>query len=257
LTLAGIVASGIAGCGSSDNSPEVERGITTETNYQRNSSNLEVPEQIRGHGLKNVTEKDSTYSLEEVILNEERMYVVENPNAKETELGFAFVLYEDHSRRIENSEGNLEIISNVMYIPTLKTKSNGELVNKMSLSTGGKYGINAAMTSFDTENVYSGIVKTTNLDSSFQVKTVEIDETEFYTPIVKNSKINDEKALPFYLMPVDNSIIEIDANGKITLEHSEGLYRPVQINRKKFEQRVPKESPINPKDNPGEAVIEE
>ena len=259
LTLAGIVSSGI-GCASSNKVPQLERGLTTETTYQRNPTNLEVSKQIGGHELKRVTERDSIYSLEEVILHGDRMYVEENPNAQENELGFAFVLYEDHSRRIGNADGNLEITSNKMYIPTLKIKSNGEMADRISLSTKGKYSLNADMTSFDTENVHGGIAKTTNQDSPFQIKTMEIDGMEFYTPIVKNSKINDQNALPFYLMPVNNAVIEINAQGKITLEHSEGIYRPKIITREKFEQRVPKETPVVPiesENNPGEATIEE
>jgi len=246
LATTAAIATATVGCVTTPYKPTQRGQLITQTSYQRPSVQLSTPEHIKGHELRRVTERDSSYSLEEVILHGKRMYVQENVSKQEGELDFTLVLYDDHRRRIDNKTGKLEMTSDSLYIPTLQSGT------RTRLRAYGRYALRADMTSFDIANIGAGVARTSQNDAQFQVKTIFVNGKEFYAPIIMASRRKDANSLPFWLIGVDGTIVEIDSKGQIVLENTNGRFRPKKITRKAYEQRTSPPEPIEPEDNLGE-----
>ena len=229
--LTGLV--GLVGCGNS-------RGLVSKTNYQRDSVRLETPGHISGHELRDVSEKDNKYKLEEVVAHGQRLFVGDNSYNEDNELDFTLVKYEDHSRIIDRGSKIIEITSDKLYIPTAMQKGDNSPARIFNFDTEGDYALRADITQFNTAGIQTGIIRTDQRDAGINIKTIEIGKREFYLPRANSEEttnLSNQNVLDFYLIPVDGTTIEISSDGRISLISLSGIYRPVEISRDNFEEK--------------------
>ena len=222
----------------------LQRGLIKDTNYQRPSISYSTPDHIRKHELRKVTNLDSLYSLERVVINGNDLYVQQNNRKRESELDFYLVRFEDHRKILNSLENEAQITSDFLYLPTqfkVKITENGKEVEKparkMPLKNEGNFSISAKITRYDTSNLDLGIIKENQKDTAFKIKTIAIKNEEYYTPVVEDSQLANQDALNFYIADVENTIKEIDSNGNITLITDNGIFHPLKISRKDYESR--------------------
>lgn len=152
-----------------------------------------------------------------------------------------------------------EILSDIVYVPKAIRNDKGEMITSGSFNTTGRYAKTAEMTDFDTKDVQTGIIRTTQNDARFNIETITLGGKEFYTPV----KGTAGGELNFYLIGKEDyrEILEqIPGTNKarILLEVRDdakfrGIYELMPIPRDEFERRKPKEEqPIPEKENPGQ-----
>ena len=236
----------VAGCTSQQGK------LVTQTSYQRQARELDATT-LSGFELRRVTEKDNHYSLEEEVIHGRRYFVENNRFANENEASVVFTRYEDHKRILDSEGGLLRITSDSVFIPKQALNENGEIVTRATFTTTGRYGVKANLREFDTEGVQSGIIKTTNRDAPYDIRTEWMNGEEFFLPYVGDANLGED-LLDFYLIPHLGTILEIDSKGVITLESSVGFSRPVRVPRTEFEAREPT-MPTAPENNLGEVIV--
>lgn len=237
----------LAGCASGP-----KRGLQTETDYVRDPVTLETPGLERGAELRRATGQDYRYQLEEVVIHGVRYYVHPNPSRLDGEANFALSKHSEHKLRLAND--NLYITSDNVYVPTLAVSPEGVPVTGGVFEMFGRHGTRANRTDFDISGVQSGIIRTTNRDVRFDIRTMELAGKEYFLPHVGVSGITPD-TLDFYVFPHEGTILEIDNIGRISFESPNGVYRPIKMSRLQFEARNPT-MPSNPRNNLGEAKIE-
>ncbi len=242
LLASATLAGGLTGCAK-------EGYMVTKTNYQRSPVTLDTSEFISGDELRRVTHKDSKYELEEVVLNGERYAKIDNPAAKTNELSFALIKYEDLRIRADDTAKALAPESERVYIPTKLLRADGKPVQRAEFSTEGRYAVRAKVTSFDVKDVSRALIYTSQNDFKFNIETITIEGSEFYTPVSEDC---EDSTLDFAFIPKDGPIKVFDMKtGAITLDlNGKFAYKPKEVSWADFNSRVPptpKPKPI-PKD---------
>lgn len=223
-----------------------KKGLITETNYQRSPVYHQTLDNLKGAQLRQVTDNDSKYVLERVVINGNDIYILNNEYKKDGELEFRLTKYEDHKKLIDDKEKKTEITSNNFYVPNKVTRKvdNKEVpAREITLSTTGKFAKKAKIKKYETNELETGIINEEETDILYNIRTIVINGKEFYVPRVENDKINDSDSLPFYIMPINGTKKIINAEGEITLRNEDGFYRPKKISKNDYEARKPLPAP--------------
>lgn len=230
------------------NCASTKKDFITETNYKRPSVYYQTSNNLKGAELRQVTNRDSKYSLERAVINGNDLYIEKNKNKLPDELDILFIRYEDHSKIVDDKKRETKITSETFFIPKQvmvedesaekKTPPKLKKATRDQLVTEGKYGIKTQTSNYDTREIQTGIINETQDNTKFKIKTIVIDNKEWYVPHVEEAKMNDVHALNFYMIPVDETKKEIDSQRRITLiNERDGIFRPVEISRKDYEAR--------------------
>lgn len=272
LTLAGMLAvSAVStGCATTSRAYQTQRGLITQTTFQRTPVIHTVPRNIKGHELRRVTEQDSRYSIEGVVLHGKPMYEQENTYQQNGEFHTYFVLKKDHLKDIDDEAGETgktSIESERLYIPTLVKSNSGEPLRTLPLNPTGRFAVKAKVTHYDTRGVQTGIFIETQDDMKINIKTMTLGGVEFYVPAVEPKELKrlagfakKRQPLPafdFYMLPKEGTKRKQADNGEVTLWSRQGMFRPLMVTRKDYEARAPDEfmGPTVPEDdNPAQAA---
>lgn len=245
------LASLLAGCATSNTGT-----ATYDSNYKRPAVAGIVPRHERGHELRNVTGNDVRYSLEEMSVAGERLYVEKNigDRANGKELPVVFVRYDDVSRHIMPN-GIVDLVADDVYIPTKVENDKGYPKTTVTFSTEGPYATRANLTQFNApRNKPIGVIRTSNSDLNMNIRTITLGGVEYFVPFVEKDQVNNE-ALGFYLVPVKSAeqIIE-QKTGRISIKSEEGIFRPVKVSRGAYQEKIlAKEGLVEPQANPAQA----
>src|SRR3989338_8152053 len=130
-------------------------GLVGEKEYTspRGSVQLSTDENPKRHKLKRVTNDDSKYELESIVINGKRYYTIKNDYKKEDEADVILIRYEDHQLIRNTEEKKASLHSETLYIPALTRGHRG------SFATEGKYGIKAQIKKYDISNIDSEIIR--------------------------------------------------------------------------------------------------
>ncbi|MEK6898954.1 MAG: hypothetical protein AABW79_02560 [Nanoarchaeota archaeon] len=248
------LASLIAGCTSTKKSSE-SSNVVFDTAHQRTPTDAEVIRHVYGHELRQANEKDIQYNLEEIALYGERMYAENNIGQTDNQLDFVLVRPKESERHI-NANGLVEIVSDFVYIPTQEINDHNQNVTRINLSTEGPYAIRANLTQFDLpRNKPIGVIKESNEDAKFNIRTVIIKDKEYYVLAVESAKTADPEALPFYIMPHEGTTQIInEETGKMSLKNVNGFFRPRKTKITDYQEAMLiREGLAEPTHNPGQA----
>jgi len=229
-----------------------KEGLVTDTDYQRATVYHSTPYNIKGAELKKVTNKDSIYNLERIVINENDLYVESNKYATNKEKNIIFRKYDESEKIIDDGERKTIVTSDFIYVPTrLGTKETDPIlcdcperkITRLALSDAGKFAVKAQIKKYDVSGVQAGIIGETNKSDSFNIRTMVINGEEFYTPAIEDSALNNKdipEGLSFYMLPVKGTKKGIDSNGRLTLINEEGeIYKPIKIERADYDSRKP------------------
>lgn len=227
-----------------------KEGLVTDTDYQRPIVYHSTSGNIKGAELKKVTNKDSRYSLERIVINENDLYVESNEYATNNEKNILFRKYGESEKIIDDEERKTTVTSDFMYIPTrLGTKETDPIlcdcperkITRLALSDSGRFAIKAQIKKYDLSGVQAGIIGETNKGDSFNIRTMIINGEEFYTPAIEDSALNNldiPEGLSFYMLPVKGTKKGIDSNGRLVLINENGeIYRAIKIKRSDYDSR--------------------
>lgn len=232
LLYAPALAATLTGCGRSQLGT-----LTTESNFHREVTPLSTPE-IKGSQPRKVANHDYALNLEQVVLNDNRMYVMPNPSDSQNELPIMFILDQDASLVLPTPSANqakkpskqvqpLGITSERFYVPEIYTYEDAtgkeRMATEITLATRGPHAVSAQRTPFNTKGVDTGVIQTTQNDLRYTIKTMYVAGKEYFVPRVETSNLNGNM-LNFYMMPVEGTETIINADGQITLRNQNGLY---------------------------------
>jgi len=213
-----------------------ERGLITGPFSKREPILLASPANIKGNEPRRVTENDSPYNLERVVINGHDLYVEKNTKKQEDERDFYFIEFMDHRKILNNRGKEIGITSDIIYIPT-EVKTGDEIPKRITYAAEGRFGKKARITQYNLENIETGIIKETQKDTRYKLGTEFVAGNEWYVPRVEEEKMRESNALPFYMMYFPSSQKEIDANGAISIKNELGFYRPMAVSRQDYEKR--------------------
>ncbi len=223
------------------------RGLITESNFKREPTYLNSPDNIKGNEPRRITQKDTPYNLERVVINGHDLYVEKNHKKQEGETDFYFIRFQDHVKELDANWKRIDTTAETLYIPTKvyitdKVTNTVSLAKKITYTTEGQFAKRAEITKYNVENIETGIIKETQEDTRHKEGTQKIAGYEWHVPRVEKDKMS-EKALPFYMMEVRDSKKYINANGEISLSSDFGFYRPVAVTRTSYDARGPSSPP--------------
>ena len=200
-------------------------GIYKNKDYSKERFDL-VSDTIRGSKTTEISNKSNPYELETPIVNGTRYHLKINENPHGDTLDFYLVKEEEARRTIDFERKTLVIESDKAYIPTKMKKSDGNLFTKAKLRTDGKFAKKATKTQFEIGDIEAGRIIESQDDNRFGISITKLNGKEFYTPRVEENLIDDREKLPFYLVPVERTRLEISPDGTMTLINEDGFYRP-------------------------------
>lgn len=204
-------------------------------------------EGIKGNTPQRVSNRHTRFALEDVVLHEERYKPLPNVMQEEGEMPIVFCHKDDIVLRISD-EGSKERIVGIkaknIYIPTIVLNGQGKKKTMIKLATpeeDQKYGVKVRMPNPSTKDMQAGVLKTTEADYPYKIKTIVINDQEFYVPAVEDSERSVEgDKQNFYIMPKTGTSREIDPKGVITLMNGDGFYRGIRVSREDYEARKKK-----------------
>ena len=197
---------------------------------------------ISGVEYPKLSQKRVPYKLEDQIIYDKRYYLQETAQMQNS-LPMLFYPWETTSRELDLDSGEIKLTSKEMYIPVLverEKKGEDKFADGITISSTGKYGTKAYMTSMEelkkregiSGNNYGYKIITTEDDSAFMLYTMKILGEEYFVALVEDNKIAEAKKLPFYMIPVRNSKIKIDnICGNLSILNENKVYRPSLITK--------------------------
>jgi len=211
-------------------------------------SKRDFPEgHIHGVGYPTMSQSRIPYSLEEQVLYNKRYYLQE-AEEKQGILPFIFYPFDKVQRVLDLDSNKITLDSAEKYLPIrveVVTGTKDKWADEISLMardsrlTGVK-GIRANIISAEelreiantSKNNYGYKVITTEDNASFAIKTIWINEQEYFFPHVSDTKTFEKEKLPFYLIPVKGAKILINNSCEnITIRNENNIYRPVLIDK--------------------------
>lgn len=206
-------------------------------------TDFDVKGHLRGHRATNVDQTHSPYSLTEVVLAEQPFYLQEGKNLGKNTLNIEFLPVKQTTRTIDHNGRLVGLEAEISYVPVNQIKP-GKKGKKLTLDTKGKFGIRARIPKTNYEGTFVEVKEVDGNETKFDLKTITLEingeKREFYVPILR-----DNKQLPFYLVPVDTTQIQIRPDGQMVLKATE-VYRPIP------KSEVPKQGP-----SPGKIITKE
>jgi len=258
-----LALSALEGCSSVQRTTAPEKGqVMNQIDYRRSPIAYSTPGNQTGHELRRVTEQDTQYALEGIVIHGKAMYEQENVLKKPGEFQSYFVLQEDRHLVLDSLNHVVGETSEFIYIPTIVNNKSNQPASKITLRTDGLYGVRANMTEYPTEGVETGTFHETQNDARHNIRTITIgtnileEPMEWYVPRVEEGG-ESPNALSFYMMQVDGTTKDIAPNGKIMLISTSGILRPMKISRETYNKRPSTPEPvlpIAPEDNTGQGT---
>lgn len=227
-----------------------QRGLQTEPDYTRASRSYSTPDNVKGARLSHVTNGDSTYKLESVVIAGNHLWPEANlyPEDGEFEKGL-FIRNEDYSHiRSDAGKTMMGDSDRVLYVLKPVRNDEGNLATQVTFSPTGKFAVKARVTNYDVSDVQTGIIRETEEDVKFDIKTIKTFGVEWYVPLVNTNQIvptpadgSAPAALNNYMVMKDDALREeIDREtGMITLTTAPGhIFRATAITLEEYKQRA-------------------
>jgi hypothetical protein len=220
------VSAGLVGCTNS--------GLITDPTYSRKSSEYSTPESQKEMGLGKVTNRDAKYTLERLVIGGEEYDVNKNAFAQGRELPFYMIRKQDSHIQLNEAGKTTTSTAEFMYIPK-QVVVNGLPAHTAKFRTDGPYGIKASLTDHKSKEVGVGLIRETEKDIQFKIKVVKINGEEWYLPQAPAREEKDQNALPFYMIPVQGTTVDIArADGAVTLISSRGIFHPEKVTSEQY-----------------------
>ena len=237
----------LSGCAtSSSRHSTMPRGLTTETDYQRHPIKLATPFNVKGGELRRVTNNDYRYALESQVVHEEEYDV--QPNRYQGQNEEAIILIKSNeSREVPDEKSKTLIVeADTIYIPQIVNAPDGKPARRIPLSNDGPYGVSVKFTKYDLKNVQTGIIRKTQEDAQFEIKTMTLGfdgegrPIEWYIPKVERNSAADADALPFYMIRKETAFPPIlnRKTEQVELATLEGIYRPRAVKISDYDLRA-------------------
>lgn len=175
-----------------------------------------------------ITNTNAPFTLREFIVDGAQYYPAQGKGHEKFHTNtLDFIVY-DASRTslvFDDDRKRVDSESNILYVPTLLTNTNGApltkidlkrenpnvpLVNRHAWSLGGG-GKELDAVSYDESSM------------PFNIKTLHIGKEEFYV-VRKDRVCNSQENLSFYILPKTGTLRKISPNGDITLQSTRGIY---------------------------------
>ena len=228
----------LAGCSSTQSSSQ--KGLVTETRYQRESTPYSSPNNLKGHELRQVTGRGAPYTLEGVVLHGEAFYAQPNTWQNPGELPFCLVKREGSERSINPENRTVIATADSIYLLQTVMTKDGNPAHRITLATDGPFGTRSAITKYNASNVLTGRFTESEQDAPHKLRTIVIGQNkgaEWYVPAVEEAERCNPNALPFYMMNVTTTSRIISSSGEITLTSPDGIWRPVRITQEAYQAR--------------------
>ncbi len=179
---------------------------------------------VTSNRLSKVTGNQSPFSLEYVV-RAGVQYAIGKAVEPKTNEHSNIILYamDSTSIVIDDEARKVEPLSTRVYVPTLVTNSQGELLGKANLTMNGPEGTRTKRQAINLNSggVTYGVVKYSEADADYNIKTLVMAGEEFYAPLANTAPTN---ALSFYLIPKVGTKREITPEGEIVLHSLKGMY---------------------------------
>lgn len=241
-------------CTNHRNSPEPIR-IQTKISYQRPQVQLNTPENIKKHELRRITEQDSPYNLEGVVICGTPFYEIPNKRNNLNEYHTTIVLKKDCVKEIDRDGKKLNFSYKTVYIPILAEDSETDdgKKHKFTFRKDGDYAVNATSQKLNTQRIETGIFREVQDNATFSIRTITLGGEEFYVPYAKKEELKEliEKErngesldrLKFSMIPVNGTKLIIADDGEISLWSERGIYVPRKTSKEDFNTK--EKSPVN------------
>lgn len=193
--------------------------------YKSNTNpvNYSAPWNVTNNSLKSVSSANNRFALESIVKNGERFYV--GTNSLPTSNSLPQVLYKAIETTLVFNPETRELSPEAdgFYEATKLVDKEGKVVHGGHFLTNGPYALKARVKNPNTKDVESAIIRTSEKDLEYQVKTFVINGEEYFTPYTKNS--DNSTNLSFYSIPVCGTKTKILPSGQIALDSQQGIYQ--------------------------------
>jgi len=183
-----------------------------------------VEKVLVGHKTEMLTERDAKYETQEIVINHKPYFfrgrtAEVNYNLKNKGipcfLTITALQKEKTARIISGQKVSFEPETpDDDYAFVLQTTNEGEPVMKLSIRSGDSVSASAS-----PERYSIRAVDETQMPYALDIVSINTPEgiKKFYAPQVPSSDEKDSNALPFLMIPKDNSVIRIGPEGRITI----------------------------------------
>lgn len=178
---------------------------------------------VKSNSVSEVRGDQSPFLLEFVVRDGGQYAVGKAVNPRTNEHSNIILYDSGHtSLVIDDDARKVEPLSTRVYVPTLVTNTQGELMHKAKLTASGPEAIRTKRQAIhlNSGGVPYGVVNYTEADVDYGISTLKMAGEEFYAPLTETNRTN---TLNFYLIPKTGTKREITPNGTIVL-HSKGIY---------------------------------
>lgn len=205
--------------------PEVQRG------------NYGVGWNIKGNALTKASSNKENFDLESIISDGRRFYVSTNTEKAANELDFLLMDVKNVVLTINDQNKKVGYETDVYFIPQRLQDKEGKNISYVSFKTDGPRAIKAKRQdmSMDIKELDYAIVKTSNQDISYTLKTFRIGGRDYYSPFISSPTSNEAN---FLLIPVEGTMRKISPDGKIALESNGGVYGVKSVSSSDYAKRT-------------------